>query len=93
MKPRHMRAILFAALLLHAATAWSQDWPQACYNETSMWVTNACKTYIEEVYLPAQETVNAAPAPTLGSGLGALLLAGGAVTALLWRRRRRSTRG
>lgn len=88
-----MRAIVFAGLLLQVTSAWSQDWPQACYNETSMWVTNACKTYIEEVYLPTQETVNAAPAPALGSGIGALLLAGGVVTALLWRRRRRSSRG
>ena len=88
-----MRTFIFASLFLHAIGTSAQDWPQACYNETSMWVTNACKTYIEEVYLPTQETVNAAPAPALGSGLGALLLAGGAVTVLLWRRRRRSTRG
>jgi len=82
-----MRTALFLVLLLSSSLATAQDWPQACYNETSMWVTNACKTYIEEVYLPEQETINAAPAPALGSGAGALILAGGAMLALLWRRR------
>jgi hypothetical protein len=88
-----MKSIVFAGLLLHAAIASGQDWPQACYNETSMWVTNACKTYIEQVYLPEQEAINAAPTPVLGSGIGALVLLGGAVTALLWRRRHRGPRG
>lgn len=87
-----MRSIVFAGLLMHAVITHAQDWPQACYNEVSMWVTNSCKTYIEEVYLPAQETVNAAPGPALGSGVGGLILVGGAVLALLWRRRRGTTR-
>ena len=83
-----MKPIVFAGLLLYAVVGHAQDWPQACYNEVSMWVTNACKTYIEEVYLPAEETVNAAPTPALGSGVGGLALVGGAVLALLRRRRR-----
>jgi hypothetical protein len=88
-----MRLFVFAGLLLQLAISQAQDWPQACYNETSMWVTNACKTYIEEVYLPEQETLNAAPGPALGTGAGALVLAGAAAVALLWQRRRRSRRG
>lgn len=34
----------------------TKDWPQACYNETSMWVTQACKEYIETVYYPSLTT-------------------------------------
>lgn len=45
----------------------ANDWPQACYNETSMWVTNACKEYIETVYY-------AAPGPAFGAGIGGLAL-------------------
>jgi len=88
-----MRSTVFAGLLLYAVVSHAQDWPQACYNEVSMWVTNACKTYIEEVYIPAQETVNAAPGPVLGSGVGGLVLVGGAVLALLRPRRRGTARG
>ena len=55
-----------------------------------MWVTNACKTYIEEVYLPAQENADAAPSPTLGSGIGGGVLLTGAAALLSIRRRRRT---
>jgi len=76
-------------LLLLSGAIYAQDWPQACYNEVSMWVTNACKTYIEEVYVPSQESTNAGPSPTLGSGIGGVaLLAGGAVVLGIRRRRR-----
>lgn len=48
-------ALCVAALSLstfsQAATS-TKDWPQACYNEVSMWVTEACKEYIETVYYP-----------------------------------------
>jgi hypothetical protein len=77
-------------LLLISSAVSSQDWPQACYNEVSMWVTNACKTYIEEVYLPAQESTDAAPSPILGSGIGGLVLLAGAAAVLNIRRRRRA---
>jgi len=53
-------------------TVTSKDWPQACYNETSMWKTEACKEFISTVYY-------AAPAPTFGSGLTGLLMLAGAV--------------
>ena len=36
--------------------ATTKDWPQACYNEVSMWVTAACKEYIETVYYPTLTT-------------------------------------
>ena len=88
-----MRPLLLSVLLSWANLSNAQDWPQACYNETSMWVTNACKTYIEEVYIPEQETLAAAPAPAFGSGAGALVVAGGAVVIVLWRRRRWMERG
>ena len=88
-----MRTFVLIGCLLLATPTSAQDWPQACYNETSMWVTNACKTYIEEVYLPAQESVNAAPAPSFGAGLPGLLLLVGAAGAVLLQRRRRQGRG
>jgi hypothetical protein len=84
-----MKAIYFAGLLLIATAVKAQDWPQACYNEVSMWVTNACKTYIEEVYLPAQETISDAPSPVLGTGLGGLALFIGGAAVIIVRRQRR----
>ena len=87
-----MKRIAAVGLLLISSAVNAQDWPQACYNEVSMWVTNACKTYIEEVYLPAQENANAAPSPILGSGLGGLVLLAGAA-ALFRSRRQRRARG
>lgn len=87
-----MKTITALGLLVLANTANTvnaQDWPQACYNETSMWVTNACKTYIEEVYLPTQESPSAGPSPILGSGMGAGVILAGTVVMLVIRRRRR----
>ena len=82
-----MKVTAILPVLLFASTASANDWPQACYNETSMWVTNACKTYIEQVYLPEQELTNAGPAPALGSGLGGLILLACTGAALVHRRR------
>lgn len=87
-----MKMIAALGLLLIFSDVNAQDWPQACYNEVSMWVTNACKTYIEEVYLPSQESTNAAPSPTLGSGLGGLVLLAGAAAILRSRQQRRPRR-
>ena len=86
----NVKMIAALGLLLLSAAVDAQDWPQACYNEVSMWVTNACKTYIEEVYLPAQESTNAAPSPTLGSGIGGVVLLAGTVAVFRIRRRRRA---
>ncbi|HEY5719199.1 MAG TPA: hypothetical protein VIX81_06075 [Gammaproteobacteria bacterium] len=86
-----MRTLLFTGLLLYSVASTAQDWPQACYNEVSMWVTNACKTYIQEVYRPAQETTTrAAPMPVLGSGRGGLLLLATSLWLLIAHRRRRA---
>ena len=89
--------------VLLAATTTTKDWPQACYNETSMWVTNACKEYIETVYYPSIESTTttttttttssattylAAPAPLFASGLGGVLLL--ALASLLLRHSRRA---
>lgn len=52
----------FLSVALLALATFSQgvtkDWPQACYNETSMWVTAACKEYIETVYYPSLTTTD-----------------------------------
>jgi hypothetical protein len=85
--------------VLLAATTTTKDWPQACYNETSMWVTSACKEYIETVYYPSlapttttttssETTYLAAPAPLFASGLGGVLLL--ALASLLLRYSRRA---
>lgn len=62
-----MKNIFLFLLILFSKSANSNDWPQACYNETSMWVTNACKSYIETVY-------SAAPGPELGTGIVGIVL-------------------
>lgn len=59
--------LLIIAGLGTSSGSTANDWPQACYNETSMWVTNACKEYIETVYY-------AAPGPDIGSGMIGFLL-------------------
>ncbi|WP_420598200.1 hypothetical protein [Neptuniibacter sp.] len=65
MKNKALLTALICLLLSNKLLA--NDWPQACYNETSMWVTSACKEYIETVYY-------AAPGPELGAGVIGLLL-------------------
>lgn len=71
-------------MVLPFRSALANDWPQACYNEVSMWVTNACKEYIETVYY-------AAPGPEFGAGLTGLFLAL-IFGAVCWRRMRKPVR-
>jgi hypothetical protein len=48
--------LLIGFSTLSFGAAGTKDWPQACYNEVSMWVTEACKEYIETVYYPTLTT-------------------------------------
>ncbi len=49
-------SLLVTAMASTSALAVTKDWPTACYNEVSMWVTQACKEYIETVYYPSLTT-------------------------------------
>jgi hypothetical protein len=86
-----MKKSIFFLLLFITTGGFAQtkDWPQACYNEVSMWVTAACKEYVETVYYPSLTTTTdtnptepvsteitflAGPAPVFGGGIVGLIL-------------------